>query len=85
MLFLCRLCLSIQLAHSENTAERGVGDSAVLGEGDVTLDLIVHLVAADDEDAAAFEQFIGHFLPILDLGGGIAFQERGHEQHRADG
>ena len=85
MLLLCWLRLSIQLAHSEDAAERGIGDPAVLGEGNVALDLIIHLVAADNENTAAFEQFIGHFLPILDLGGGIAFQERRHEKYRADG
>ena len=58
----------IQLAYSEDAAERGVSDPAVLGEGNVALDLIIHLVAADNEDAAALEQLIGHFLPVLDLG-----------------
>ena len=85
MLLLCRLRLSIQLAHSEDAAERGVSDPAVLGEGNVALDLIIHLVAADNEDAAALEQLIGHFLPVLDFGRGVAFQECRHEQHRADG
>ena len=45
----------IQLAHCEDAAERGIGDPAVLGEGNVALDLIIHLVAADNEDAAALD------------------------------
>ena len=57
----------------------------MLGQGDVAPDLIICRVAADDEDAAAFEQFIGHFLPVLDLGRGVAFEEGGHAQRRADG
>ncbi len=57
----------------------------MLGQSNVALDLIIHLIAADDEDATALEQLIGHFLPVLDLGRGIALQKRRHEQHRADG
>ena len=67
----CKM-FSVQLTHSEDAAERGVSDPAVLGEGNVALDLIIHLVAADNEDAAAFEQLIGHFLPVLDLGRSVA-------------
>ena len=46
---------SIEFAHGEDTAERGISDPTMLGQSDVALDLIVHLVAADDENPAAFE------------------------------
>jgi hypothetical protein len=80
----CKM-FSVQLTHSEDAAERGVSDPAVLGEGNVALDLIIHLVAADDEYAATLEQFIRHFLSVFDFGRGVAFQKCGHEQYRADG
>lgn len=85
LLFHAASLLSVELAHGKNAAERGVGDPTMFGQSNIALDLIVCLVAADDEDTAALEQFIGHFLAILSVGGSTAFQKGRHEQHRTDG
>lgn len=42
---------SVQLAHSENAAQRGISDPAVLGQGNVTFDLIIHLCSGPAEIA----------------------------------
>ena len=48
-----RLAVLVQATHGEDAVQRGIGDAAMLGQGNIALDLIVDLVAADDQDAAA--------------------------------